>query len=509
MTSRFLEFSDPDDDRRLRDTLAAAGFSGPDVLEALGVSEITGVRQTDPELLWRRTRAGRPVDTLIRLFLMERAVSANAAARALAPVPLSRLADIGLLVPSGEEVRATVRLQPFGGRIFAHDSPAQIRTSDAENHVMGVARSSLALANFTVREPVDRVLDLGCGCGVQGLLATDHARTVVGVDRNPRALAFARFNARLNGIRSAEFREGDLFEPVAGEAFDLVVGNPPFVISPENRFRFRDGGMSGDRFCETVVRRVPAVLAPGGIAQFLVNWAEYGAEDWRDRLREWCRDGGCDVWAVRAESTDAESYAHAWLKQTDRDDPEGMERRLAEWLAYFEAQGIRSVGFGGIVLRRRDGAKNWFRADELTEPMRGPCGDAVRALLDRQDFLERTDDSGLLAASCRFSPSVRLDRTSAPVDGEWVDEAFRLRLTDGFPFTGNADPFVASLVARCDGTRPLETLVAEMAERLNRSPESIVSPVCGIVREMVAKGFLTPPGEAGRADSCPGGDPGV
>ena len=59
------------------------------------------------------------------------------------------------------------------------------------------------------------------------MLAADHAEHVVAVDLNPRALWLTELNCRLNGIANVECRKGDLFEPVAGETFDLVVTNPP------------------------------------------------------------------------------------------------------------------------------------------------------------------------------------------------------------------------------------------------------------------------------------------
>ena len=60
-----------------------------------------------------------------------------------------------------------------------------------------------------------------------------------------------------------DVREGFLFEPVAGEKFDLITCNAPYVVSPETTYLFRDGGMSGDAVSEHVVRATPAALAPG------------------------------------------------------------------------------------------------------------------------------------------------------------------------------------------------------------------------------------------------------
>ena len=66
----------------------------------------------------------------------------------------------------------------------------------------------------------------------------------------------------LNGVDNVETRAGSFFEPVAGEQFDLVVANPPYVVSPETAYLFRDGGMRGDGVSELVVRGIPQRLAP-------------------------------------------------------------------------------------------------------------------------------------------------------------------------------------------------------------------------------------------------------
>ena len=89
----------------------------------------------------------------------------------------------------------------------------------APNHVAGVHRPSATLAELTVRRPVEAALDVATGCGIQALLTAPHAGRVVATDVNERALAFAEFNAALNGIENVEFRAGSFFEPAAGERF--------------------------------------------------------------------------------------------------------------------------------------------------------------------------------------------------------------------------------------------------------------------------------------------------
>jgi HemK-related putative methylase len=75
------------------------------------------------------------------------------------------------------------------------------------------------------------VLDMGTGSGVCALAAARHARRVVAVDINATAVRCARINALLNHLDGRiDVRHGDLFAPLAGERFDLVLFNPPFLL---------------------------------------------------------------------------------------------------------------------------------------------------------------------------------------------------------------------------------------------------------------------------------------
>ena len=122
----------------------------------------------------------------------------------------------------------------------------------------GIQSPSVTLAKLAVRRRVQKALDLGTGCGIQALLAAKHAERVVATDVNPRALAFARFNARLNGIDNIEFRLGNVFEPVEGERFGLLVANPPYVISPDASYAYRDSDEPADELCRRIVADAPA-----------------------------------------------------------------------------------------------------------------------------------------------------------------------------------------------------------------------------------------------------------
>ena len=113
--------------------------------------------------------------------------------------------------------------------------------------------------------PGSRVLDLGTGSGVAGLAVARWAREVVAIDVNPDAVRAARANAALNGLECRfEAREGDLFGPVEGERFDVVLFNPPYFRG-EPRDRRDLAWRSPDidrRFAEALERH----LAPSGWA---------------------------------------------------------------------------------------------------------------------------------------------------------------------------------------------------------------------------------------------------
>jgi HemK-related putative methylase len=115
-----------------------------------------------------------------------------------------------------------------------------------------------------------RALDLGTGSGVGAVFAARRGYRVTAVDLNPEAVRCARLNALLNCLEERiEAREGDLFAPVAGATFDLVLFNPPFFRG-EPRSRF-DLSWRGTDVLERFAAGLPAALAPDGLALLLLS----------------------------------------------------------------------------------------------------------------------------------------------------------------------------------------------------------------------------------------------
>jgi release factor glutamine methyltransferase len=128
------------------------------------------------------------------------------------------------------------------------------------------------LAAHMRRDPRVRgaVLDLCTGSGALAIAAGFAAATsVTAVDVSRRALATVRINARLNGVR-VRTRRGELLDAVPGEAFDLIVSNPPYLPSPgeppgRGTGRHTEAGPDGRALLDRLIAQAPAHLRPGGV----------------------------------------------------------------------------------------------------------------------------------------------------------------------------------------------------------------------------------------------------
>jgi HemK-related putative methylase len=134
-------------------------------------------------------------------------------------------------------------------------------------------RTGAFLAAQVDREPLtvrSRVLDMGTGSGVCALRAARQARDVIAVDLNPAAVRCATINALLNRLeRRIEVRHGDLFQPVLGERFDLILFNPPFKRGAPRDDRER--AWRSDDVADRFAAGLAAHLTPGGRALVLLS----------------------------------------------------------------------------------------------------------------------------------------------------------------------------------------------------------------------------------------------
>lgn len=483
-----LSIEDPSAIRQLRAVLDQHGFTGTAVVDALGLPFGKSHLRDDMPLYLRRLAAPTPINTLVKLFVLDRSVDESRAAAAFAPLDLDQIRDIGLIEDGPRGIRARLRLSVHEGFIIAHDAYDEETRTLRPDHVLDVNPTTIALSNLTVRRPVARALEIGTGCGALVLRAARHAEHVVGTDTNPRALNLAAFNAAINGVTNVEWRLGSLFDAVQGERFDLIFCNPPYVISPDSQFIFRDGGRKGDALCEEVIRTTPAFLNEGGFATVLINWAIHHGEEWADPLRRWVDGNGCDSWLMMSAAQDPSTYAAIWNRSRDRDKyTSGLDR----WINYFEELNLLAIGLGAVVLRKRGSGRGWIREDHLPENMTSDAGPHIERLFASEDRLMRLSDFELLMQSPRTARDHVLRQTLTVNDsGGYTIDTAEVRLQGGLPFRGSVDTYSTQLLARCDGTRSLASIAEEIAGANNLDPNKFTAACAGIARRLIASGFL-------------------
>ncbi|MFE9476726.1 methyltransferase [Streptomyces griseofuscus] len=490
----------PEAAARLRDALLAASFTADGLLELLGAPAYTALARSETVPALRATRGDTPLETLVRLFLLQQPVPR---ARVAAVLPVEEAIETGWLVRvGGDEVAAAVDVRPYGGPggedwFIVSDLGCAVGGAGgigqrAEGVVLGVGGASTTLAGITVRTPVAAALDLGTGSGIQALHASRHATRVTATDLNPRALHITALTLALSGAPAAELREGSLFEPVRDdEKFDLIVSNPPFVISPGARLTYRDGGMGGDDLCRSLVQQAGEGLNEGGFAQFLANWQHVAGEDWQDRLRSWV-PRGCDAWIVQREVQDVTQYAELWLRDAGdhRGDPAEYQARYDAWLDEFEARKVKAIGFGWITLRRTGAAEPSLTVEEWPHPVEQPLGDTVRAHFERLDYLREHDDAALLAHHFRLVGEVVQEQVGLP--GAEDPEHVVLRQHRGMRRATKVDTVGAGFAGVCDGTLSAGRILDAIAQLTGEDAVRLRDQTPAQIRLLVEQGFLEP-----------------
>ncbi len=470
--------TDVDAVRELRAVLDEVGYSADAIAALLHLPGELRIAAGDANRADFLLDESRPLDALVRLFLLGGSIVPAAARDALGE-RLDLLDRTGLASIGHVAVHATALLVPHGGFVIASDA-----FGDADRHwVPGVQRPSDLLACVTPRGRVDRALDLGTGNGIQALLLSDHADHVVAVDVNEHALELACFNAILNGRDGhIEFRQGNFLEPVRGERFDLVVSNPPYVLSPEDAYVFRDADVRGDVMCRGLIVDIAGHLTDGGLATVMVSWPQRGDE--APAPQRWLADAGADGVVMVLAVHDALDAAMLWNTPYVADGDE-FTRRVEAWRDYFAAEDIPAIGHGVVAMRRSPQALPPVTAVlPPTAPPGWRGGAQLERVVDAIVRYGRTDGPTMLA----LAPDVRLTEVSRPgTDGLEVT-AVEIGVPDGLAFTVGLDPSGAQLVRRFATATSIEHALGSFPDL---GPDARQKAV-GFLADLVRLGLLVP-----------------
>ena len=499
-----------------------AGLLGPAAHSALSRDQLI------PALIITETaRHGEPTTAalaaVVRLWLLAEPQPAATLDAALPGVRTQGLLELGLVEPSADGlVQAKVDLRPYGWEknddgsggaelwvasdLAAHQRPGVLR----HDHVLGIGQASTTLVQVTARRHAARALDLGTGCGIQTFHLLHHAEHVTATDISDRALAFTRFNLMLNAGQlhldpadldtRVSLRSGSLLDPVAGEEFELVVSNPPFVITPRSpgeaaadQFTYRDGGLPGDDIVAALVRALPSVLTPGGTAQLLGNWEIPAGADWAERPQSWASPDA-DAWFIQREQVSPEQYAETWLQDASEARDRGLyQDSYAAYLDDFASRSVDAIGFGMIWLRRpaAGSTPTLRRFEEITYPIEQPVGPHLGAAVERADWLAGHD---LAAAHLLVAEDVTEERHQRP--GAEHPGVILLRQGAGLRRTNLLSTELAGFVSACDGDLSVGQIVGALEALLGGGEDWDAATFrAGLITEvgnLVRDGFLLP-----------------
>ncbi|ANW65955.1 methyltransferase [Mycobacterium sp. djl-10] len=480
--------------------LRSAGYTTDGVADLLGADAGAAFSRG---LWWSALRATdragadqRRLAVLVRLFLLGADETAERVQQAMPTAGLDALVDNGVVEVVAGNIRAVLDIRPHGDGardfLVVSDQDAALRPGPVRpDHVLGIGGASVSLAHAVVRNPVRSALDLGTGCGIQALHLAAHCEQIVATDTNQRALTLAAATAGLNDM-TWDLRRGSLFEPVAGERFDLIVSNPPFVVGTGALdFEYRDSGMAGDALCANLISQLGDHLEPGGTAQIMANWIIRDGDDWRDRVSGWLSGTGLHAWVVQREFADPISYVSLWTSDAG-ELPEEAARRGGLWLDWFDAEGIAGVGMGMVTVQApRTGERRPpdLVLEEITGANEQLTGPEVAAFFARREYLHDTTDTQLLRARLSTAP-VFLEEQSLPGPDGWQTVGAAVRRPGGPGAVLGVDEVSRALLAGCRGEVPLGMLLDLLAAHHGVDSEALAEAALPVVREAIGRGIL-------------------
>lgn len=394
----------------LPERLSRCGYDGLGVRETLGVADVPNILIDEMLGYLRRCeREGSARSLMTELWLLCRKVEAARVEALLGAVETETLVRRQVLRRLGHLIEARVDLYPCEGAwVFTDRMFALTRFS---GHVYELGKDSHALARVTPRQEVESTLDLCTGSGIHAILAARHSARCLGVDLNPRALDYSRVNAAMNGVgERCRFVAGDLYQAVGEETFDLVVSNPPWVPTPDEKMEiYRTGGETGEEVTQRIVEGLPLHLRPGGTLSLFTLYPIMRGDDYLQRVRSWLPGSGWGVAVLPFAEIAADAFARLHIASTP--DPVAFEREFVRWMQSYERLGIEKIGMGNVFVRRlEDGAAGWGVQRPMLLPLK-QMGPRVGRWLDH---LERVHREGVLEATA----DLVLDEA---VEHLWID----------------------------------------------------------------------------------------
>ena len=389
------------------------------------------------------------------------------------------LLDAGVFVPHGGKVRCPFRVVPAESIwVLADDILDQL------DSVMPPGPTTQVLTRLMGESNPGSVLDVGCGPGSMALAAArSGAARAVGVDINARAITMARFNARLNRL-PAEFRTGDLLEPVRGERFDLIVAQPPFIMRPAEvtEVTFLHGGPRGDAIVFRLLHGLAEALTPKGEALVLSDVGLKQDEDLGQYLAGQIGACGLDALVLHLAGLPPESHALIYAKHGSAETGPEYLKEVQRYFSHLESLGIQQFRHALFVASRA--APDAREVVFTPLPVRdfAPCSAGVRTRLRECVAGSSLPDADLLRSRVRVAPGAEWMSIRGAPEGEQREH--RVRFDPTWPaleqIVTDEGLMLASLLQRSD---TVAEAIAGYAELCESTPAEVRTPLLAYIRQ--------------------------
>jgi SAM-dependent methyltransferase len=301
----------------------------------------------------------------MRMLMFDDSVSRAEAESALGEVALAPLLEAGFIIrlDDGNYV------SPFNLNLVSGIFVICDHLSHGSDAVMGAGQTTTFMCDAS--RPSKRLrgaLDLGCGAGTGALSLATHVDRVIGTDINPRAVALSRINADLNGISNVEFRAGDMFAPVAGQKFDLIISQPPFVSTPPGLAvaSYESGGARGDELPMRLLREIPGYLAKNGRGVILAEWPELAGESVEQHVRAALTATDIKLLILQCPGSSLNDYCAIYAAADHPNLGAEFERDTMLRREHLEAMGIRGLRIAlNIVQHAAEAPTGWTAAVDI------------------------------------------------------------------------------------------------------------------------------------------------
>ncbi len=472
--------------RDFRQRLALASYDEGVLAEAEAIAPGLVEPLRRPLLADAWHHAPTPARDLALLLYFGCGLPAERGIAALGADTVNAFCSAGVLFRHGDALRCAFVIAPMLGLWVLSDD-----LHHGGEAVMGPGPTTHRLAQMIPDPAPKTVLDVGCGAGSLALRAGYlGAREAVGVDISPRAVAVARFNARLNAV-TARFEVSDLFGAVREQRFDFIVSQPAFIAAPPggDTLTFAHGGTTGDELSMRLFAKLPEFIAPGGAARILVESAVRLGVAFHARVREAFGRAPVDLLMLSGKGADAAAYSAAWASIHDRTLGPRWTMEMLRYRAHLRTLGIESFTHALAVVTAPVGA----RAPRYTmavsvHGLRGFDAEALGLLVSSVDLAARTDAELLAATVCATPWAEYVEERPRPDDAlppRWLARFHRVAFAD----RELTEPSWV-LLGILDRSATVAEAVQGFAEACGAEADDVRAQVLGFVRESLATGLV-------------------